>query len=85
MSGGRITQVNVTLFVFNTRDKLTSTEDVTAAIAAAGELGIIAVAAVDLVELGAELFIHQRDPALRAQETCFMPVLVFVRQILKEH
>lgn len=46
------------MFVSNTQDRLTSTEDVTAAITAAGELGIIAVATVDLVELGAELLIH---------------------------
>lgn len=61
---------------------LTSTEDLSAAIAARSELRVVAVAAVNLVELGAELLVYQRDAALGAQEARLMPVLVFVRQIL---
>lgn len=75
----------ITLFVTDIQNRLTSTEDVTTAIAAACELSIIAVAAIDLVELGAELLVHQRDAALRAQEASFVPVLVFVRQILRKN
>lgn len=60
-----------------------STEHFTAAITAASKLGIVAVAAVDLVELGAELLVYQRDAALGAQEAGLVPVLVFVRQVLR--
>lgn len=60
-----------------------SAEHLAAAIATAGELGIVAVAAVDLVELRAELLVYQRDAALGAEEASLMPVLVFVRQVLR--
>lgn len=63
---------------------LTGTEHLAAAIAAAGKLGIVAVTAVDLVELGAELLIHQGDAALGAKEAGLMPVLVLVRQVLRK-
>jgi len=58
------------------------TEDLAAAIAAGGELGVVAVAAVDVVRLGAELLVHQGHSTLGAQEARFVPVLVLVRQIL---
>lgn len=58
--------------------ELTSTEDLAAAIAPACELSVVAVAAVDLVELGAELLVHQRHAALGAEEASLVPVLVFV-------
>lgn len=54
-------------------------EDLAAAVAAGGELGVIAVAAVDLVRLGAELLVHQGHAALVAQEAGLVPVLVLVR------
>lgn len=60
-----------------------SAEHLATAITTAGELGIITVAAVDLVELGAELLVYQGDAALGAEEAGFMPVLVFVRQVLR--
>lgn len=60
-----------------------SAEHLATAIAAAGELGVIAVAAVDLVELGAELLVYQRHAALGAEEAGLVPVLVFVRQVLR--
>jgi hypothetical protein len=63
---------------------LTGSEDFSAAIAARSELRVIAVAAVDLIGLGAELLVHQGDTALVAQEAGFMPVLVFVGQVLKQ-
>jgi hypothetical protein len=63
---------------------LTGSEDVAASIAASSELCIIAVAAVDLIGLGAELLIHQRDMALVAQEADLVPVFVFVGQVLKQ-
>lgn len=70
----------LTCFVFHFLSA--STEDFSAAIAATSELGIVAVAAVDLVYLATELFIYQGHPAFVAEETRFMPVLVLVRQIL---
>lgn len=59
-----------------------SAEDLSAAVAAGSELRVIAVAAVDLVYLGAELLVHQRHAALGAQEARLVPVLVLVGQIL---
>lgn len=61
----------------------TSTEDLAASIAAASELGIVAVAAVNLVSLAAELFVHQGHSAPVAEEAGLVPVLVLVRQILR--
>jgi hypothetical protein len=63
---------------------LTGSEDFPAAIAAGSELRVIAIATVDLIGLGAELLVHQGDPALVAQEAGLMPVLVFVGQVLKQ-
>lgn len=60
-----------------------SAEDLAASITTAGELRVIAVTAVDLVELGAELLVYQRDAALGAEEAGFVPVLVLVRQVLR--
>lgn len=62
---------------------LTSTEDLATAIAAGGKLSVVAVAAVDVVRLRAELLVHQGHSALGAQEAGLMPVLVLVRQILE--
>ena len=61
---------------------LTRPEDLSAAIATRGELGVVAVAAVDLVRFGAELLVHQRHATLAAQEARFVPVLVFVGKVL---
>jgi hypothetical protein len=63
---------------------LTGSEDFSAAIAAGSELRVIAVTAVDLIGLGAELLVHQGHTALVAQEAGLMPVLVFVGQVLKQ-
>lgn len=60
----------------------TSAEDLAASIAAACKLGIVTIAAINLVDLASKLFVHQRDPALVAEETSLVPVLVLVRQIL---
>lgn len=57
-------------------------EDLSAAVTARGELGVIARAAEYLVHLGSKLFVHEGHLALVAQETFLMPVLVLVRQIL---
>lgn len=59
-----------------------SAEHFTASITATGELSIVTVAAVDLVKLGAELLVYERDAALGAKEACLMPMLVLVRQVL---
>lgn len=61
----------------------TSTENLAASIATAGKLGIIAVAAIDLVHLATKLFVHQGYSAPVAEEAGLMPVLILVRQILK--
>lgn len=63
---------------------LTCTEHFAAAIATRGELRVVAVAAVDLVGLGAKLLVHQIQIAFEAQETGLVPVLVFVGKILRE-
>jgi len=59
-----------------------SFEDLATAVATRGELLVVAVAAEDLVQLGTELLVDQRDATLVAQETRLVPVLVLVRQIL---
>lgn len=64
--------------------ELTGSEDLAAAITAGGKLGVIAIATVDLVCLGPELFVHERYTTLVAQETNLVPVLVFVGKILKQ-
>lgn len=56
----------------------TSTEDFATSIATAGELGVVAVAAIDLVQLATKLFVHQRHSALIAEEAGFMPMLVLI-------
>lgn len=61
----------------------TSTEDLATSIATAGELGVVAIAAIDLVHLATKLFVHQRHSAPIAEEAGFMPMLVLIRQILK--
>ena len=64
--------------------ELTGAEDLAAAVAAGGELGVVAGAAVDVLRLRAELLVHQRHAALVAQETRLVPVLVLVAQVLSE-
>jgi len=44
-------------------------------------LGIVAVAAVNLLCLRSKLLVNQGDSAFAAQETGLMPVLLFVRQV----
>lgn len=61
----------------------TGTEDLAASIATAGELGVVAIPAVDLVHLATELFVHQGHSAPVAQETGLVPMLILVRQILQ--
>lgn len=61
----------------------TSTEDLATSIATAGELGVVTVAAVDLVHLATELFVHQGHPAPIAEEAGLVPMLILVRQILE--
>jgi len=62
---------------------ITCTEDLAAAVAAGGELSVIARPAVDLLHLAAELLVHQRQRALATQEALLVPMLVFVRQVLR--
>lgn len=64
---------------------VTCTEDLAASITTAGELGVVAVAAINLVNLATELFVHQGHSASVAEETGLMPMLILVRQILKAH
>lgn len=59
-------------------NSLTCTKHFAAAIATRGELRVIAIAAVDLVGLGAKLLVHQIQIAFEAQEARLVPVLVFV-------
>jgi hypothetical protein len=63
---------------------LTGSKDLATAIAAGGELGVIAVATVDLVGLGPELLVHQGHATLVTQEAGLVPMLVFVGQVLKQ-
>lgn len=46
-------------------------------------MGVVAVAAVDLVHLATELFVHQGHSAPVAEEAGLVPVLILVRQILQ--
>lgn len=55
-----------------------SAEDFATSIATGCELGVVAVAAVDFVELGAELLVYQRHAALGAEEASLMPMLILV-------
>ena len=64
--------------------KHTSSEDLAASIATAGELGVVTVAAVDLVYLASELFVYQGYATLVAEEAGLVPVLVLVRKILRK-
>lgn len=57
-------------------------EDIPAAIAPCGELGVVARTAVDSVSFGSKLLVHQAAPALVAQEASLVPVLLLVGQIL---
>lgn len=61
----------------------TSAEDLAASIATAGELSVVAIAAIDLVHLAAELFVHQGHSAPVAEEAGLVPMLILVRQILQ--
>jgi len=58
-------------------------EDIPAAVAPGCELRVVAGATVDPVCLAAELLVHQRRAALGAEEARFVPVLLFVREILR--
>lgn len=59
------------------------TKDFAATIATAGELSVVTIATVDFVDLASKLFVHQGYPAPVAEEACFVPVLVLVREILR--
>jgi len=56
-------------------------ENVSASVASGGELGVVAGAAVNTVGLRAELFVHQRHSAFRANEASLVPMFLFVAQI----
>ena len=60
----------------------TCPEDVAAAVAPGGELGVVAGPAVDAVGLGAELLVHEAGGALAALEAGLVPVLLLVGQVL---
>lgn len=68
--------------IFSSIFQLTGTKDFTAAIAARRKLWIVAIATVDLVVLRAELLVNERDATALTEEADFVPVLVFVAQIL---
>lgn len=57
-------------------------EHVAAAIAAGGEVVVVAVGAVELLILGGERLVHQGLLAVHALEAFLVPVLVLVGQIL---
>lgn len=58
-------------------------EDVAAAVTAGRELVVVAVRAEKLVLFGGEGPIHERVGAVRALETLFVPMSLFVRQVLR--
>lgn len=60
----------------------TCPEYIRTSITPGGELGIIARSTVNPVCLAAKLFVDQAAPALVAQETGLMPMLLFVGQVL---
>lgn len=67
-----------------TSSVLTGAENLATAVTARRELRVVAVAAVDLVGLGAELLVDQRHAAFVAQEARLVPVFLLVRQILND-
>jgi len=58
-------------------------ENISAPVTPGGELCVIAWSTVDSVSLGAELLVHEAGPALVAEEAGLMPVLLFIRQVLR--
>jgi streptomycin 6-kinase len=60
----------------------TGAEDFATSVAARGVHRVVARAAENLVGLGAELLVDQRQAALVAQEAGFVPMAILVRQIL---
>jgi len=60
----------------------TGSEDIRASVTSGCKLSVVASSAVDPLGFGSELLVHQRGPALCANETVLMPMLLLVRQIL---
>lgn len=59
------------------------TEDVSASVTPSSKLRVIAISAIDFFHFRSELFVHQRDATFAAQETSFVPMFIFVRQIFR--
>jgi hypothetical protein len=70
------------IYIENISRALTSTENFTASVTATCELRIVAVSAINLIGLRAELFVDERDATHLAQEARFVPMFVFVAQVL---
>jgi hypothetical protein len=62
----------------------TSLEDVGASITSGGKVVVMAVSTVQLVVTAGEGLVHQAVGAVHALEAFLMPVLVLVRQVLKQ-
>lgn len=62
---------------------LTSSEDLATTIAPRGKLLIVAIATVNSIRLRTKLLIHQRNATFIAEEACFVPVFVLIREILQ--
>lgn len=60
----------------------TSSEDFVASIASGSKLLIVTASAVNPIALGSKLFIYKGFSTGSAQEASFMPVLVFIGQVL---
>lgn len=61
----------------------TCSEDFSATVTPGGEGSIVTCRAIDLVCLRSELLVYEGHSALRTQETCLMPMFVFVRQVFR--
>lgn len=64
--------------------KLTGSEDFAASVATGSEFFVVATSAVDAIGFRSELFVDERLATVGAQETGFVPMFVFVGQILSK-
>lgn len=60
----------------------TSSKYLMTSITSRSKLFIVTTSAINTISLGPKLFVYQRFPASGAQETGFVPMFIFVRQIL---
>jgi hypothetical protein len=58
-------------------------EDISTSIASGGKLSVVTRSTIYSVSFGTKLFVHQRSSAFGTDETSFVPVFFFMRQVLQ--